>query len=82
MKTKIFSLLLFVIASQTQAVEIPLRIAVIQEFSQFNPITLNLASTEAFMHFVLREVTTRNSSGKLIPDLAEQIPCFENKQAT
>ena len=62
--------------------EIPLRIAVIQEFGQFNPITNNLASTESFMHFVLREMTVNDSNGKLIPDLAEQIPSFENKGAT
>ncbi len=61
--------------------EIPLRIAVIQEFSQFNPITLNLASTEAFMHFLHREMTTRNSDGKLIADLAEKIPNLIHKKA-
>lgn len=63
------------------AEEIPLRIAVIQEFGQFNPITLNLASTEAFLHFVMREMTTRSANGKLIPDLAEKIPSLENKLA-
>ncbi len=81
---KIFLLVSFILApliTPATAEEIPLRIAVIQEFAHFNPITLNLASTEAFMHFVLREMTTRNASGKLIPDLAEKIPSLENNLA-
>ncbi|MFZ3229718.1 MAG: peptide ABC transporter substrate-binding protein [Pseudobdellovibrio sp.] len=64
------------------AEEIPLRIAVVQEFGQFNPITVNLASTESFMHFLMREMTTQDEKGKLIPDLAEKIPSLENKLAS
>lgn len=61
--------------------EIPLKIAVVQEFAQFNPITLNLASTEAFLHFVLRGLTAQDDKGVLIPDLAESIPSLKNKSA-
>lgn len=61
---------------------IPLRIAVVQEYGQFNPITLNLASTEAFMHFVLREMSTHDEKNNLIPDLAEKIPSLQNKLAS
>ncbi len=63
------------------AEEFPLRIGVVQEYGQFNPITMNLASTEAFMHFVMRELTTRDEKGHIIADLAEKVPSLENKLA-
>lgn len=59
--------------------EAPLRIGVIQEFSQFNPITLSLASTENLKDFVVREITSRNQQGEIIPNLVEDIPSFKNK---
>ncbi len=72
----ILSILLIILSYHLnlRADEIPLRIGIIQEFGQFNPVTVNLASTEAFMHFLLREMTTRNHLGLPIPDLAEKIP--------
>lgn len=63
------------------AEEIPLRIGVIQEFGQFNPVTVNLASTEAFMHFLLRGMTTRNKQGLPIADLAESVPQLSHNNA-
>lgn len=79
---KTFSFLaLFLVSYRLSAEEIPLRIGVVQEYGQFNPITLNLASTEAFMHFVMRELTTRDAKGHIIADLAEKIPSLENKLA-
>ncbi len=82
MKIKLGVLFISFCCLSARAEDIPLRIAVIQEFSQFNPITVNLASTEAFMHFLMREMTTRDSAGNLIPDLAESIPKLKNKKAT
>lgn len=67
--------------STVSAEEIPLKIAVVQEFGQFNPITLNLASTESFLHFVLRGMTAQDDKGALIPDLAGSIPSLKNKLA-
>lgn len=58
--------------------ESQLKIAVVQEWSQFNPVTVNLASTEAFLHFVVRPMVTRDATGKLLPDLAEKIPSKAN----
>lgn len=80
----IITLLLFVaaIVPKSFADEIPLKIAVVQEFGQFNPITLNLASTEAFLHFVMRGLTAQDAKGALIPDLADSIPSLKNKTAT
>ncbi len=64
-----------------RAEEFPLRIGVVQEYGQFNPVTMNLASTEAFMHFVMRELTTRDENGHIMADLAEKVPSLENKLA-
>ena len=81
MKPTFFFIFLLFYFLNSKAEEIPLRIGVVQEYGQFNPVTLNLASTEAFLHFVLREMTTRNEKGQMIADLAEKIPTLENKLA-
>ena len=59
----------------------PLRITMIQEWSQFNPITYNLASVEALLPFLIRGLTARTADGGVIPDLAESIPSLKNKTA-
>ncbi|MBC7740656.1 MAG: peptide ABC transporter substrate-binding protein [Bdellovibrionaceae bacterium] len=82
MKIKCCLLISLLLSLNVRAEEIPLRIAVIQEFTHLNPITMNLASTEAFMHFVMREMSMGDGTGKIIPDLAEKLPSFENKLAT
>lgn len=74
----IFSLILMASLS-TNADE--LKIGIVQEWSQFNPITVNLASTSAISHFLLRRMTVRDASGKLLADLAKNVPSLENKQA-
>lgn len=61
--------------------EIPLKIAVVQEFGQLNPITINLASTESFLHFVLRGMTVQDDKGTVIADLAEKVPTLKDKKA-
>ncbi len=57
-----------------------LKIAIVQEWNQFNPVTVNLASTEAFLPFVVRPMVTRNSQGDVVADLAEKIPLKKDKQ--
>ena len=74
---KIISLLTLVFISTAQAA--PLTIALVQEWGQFNPVTNNLASTQALMHFVLRPMVMRDARGTLIPDLAEAIPSESTK---
>ncbi len=81
MKLTFFFIFLSFSTLSFSADDIPLRIGVVQEYGQFNPVTMNLASTEALLHFVMREMTTRNEKGELIPDLAEKIPSLENKLA-
>jgi peptide/nickel transport system substrate-binding protein len=56
-----------------------LKIAIVQEWNQFNPVTVNLASTESFLPFVIRPMVTRNAHGDVIADLAEKIPSKKDK---
>lgn len=56
-----------------------LKIAIVQEWGQFNPITLNLASSEALIDFVVRKMVRRSAAGEALPDVAESIPSFNKK---
>ncbi len=55
-----------------------LKIAITQEWGNFNPVTINLASTSAISHFVYRGLSVRNSEGEVLPDLASEIPSLKN----
>ncbi len=74
--SKVISILsLFVALVSVAAEPSPeLKIAIVQEWGQFNPVTVNLASTDAFLHFVVRPMVTRDISGTVLPDLAEKVP--------
>jgi len=73
---KLCSLILLMLPFQIYGAEpVPvLKIAIVQEWNQFNPVTVNLASTEAFLHFVVRPMVTRDAKGALVADIAEKIP--------
>lgn len=58
----------------------PLTIAMIQEWTQFNPVNVNVAATQALMQFVIRDMVMRDSAGNLIPDLSSEIPTVKNKR--
>ncbi len=58
-----------------------LKIAVVQEWSNFNPVTNQLASNEALLPFVVRNAISREANGKVVPDVAEAIPKLEDKKA-
>ena len=58
-----------------------IKIAVVQEWSHLNPITSNLASTDAFLGFAVRPLVNRKANGELVADLAEKIPSKKNKLA-
>ena len=66
--------------SAPNPVEAPLKIGVVQEWSQFNPVNLNVASTMAMSRFVVRPMTSSLGNGQPLPDLAEQIPSKKNGQ--
>jgi peptide/nickel transport system substrate-binding protein len=58
-----------------------LRLALIQEWSSFNPINSQLASNEALFQFIIRRMSNRAANGKVLPDIAENIPPLKNKVA-
>lgn len=59
-----------------------LKIGIIQEWSNLNPVTSQLASNEALFPFVVRRMTLKLASGEMIADVAEKIPPLKNKIAT
>ncbi len=67
------------LARAGEATEKTLRLALIQEWSTFNPITSQLASNDALFQFIIRKMTTRTSDGKVLADLAESVPKLEVK---
>lgn len=59
-----------------------LNIAIIQEWSTFNPVTSQLASNEALFPLILRRMVMRKADGSVIPDVAESVPKLQkNKTA-
>jgi peptide/nickel transport system substrate-binding protein len=77
----LYSVLLFSCdAIPVMAANRPVTIALIQEWTQFNPVTLNVAATDAVLQFSVRAMMQRNSAGDLIPDIAENIPSLKNKK--
>ena len=77
---KIFALTLFFMSPFGFAASTSpeLKMAIVQEWNQFNPVTVNLASTEAFLHFLLRPMVVRSASGEVLADLAEAVPTRKN----
>lgn len=60
----------------------PLRITMIQEWAQFNPITYNLASVEALLPMLVRGFAARGPQGQVLPDLVEAVPSLKNRLAS
>lgn len=59
-----------------------LNIAIIQEWSTFNPVTSQLASNEALLPLILRRMVMRKADGSVLPDVAEAVPKLsKNKTA-
>jgi peptide/nickel transport system substrate-binding protein len=58
-----------------------LNIAIIQEWSSFNPITAQLASNQALLPFIIRNMVKRGADGSVVADVAEKIPVLNNKVA-
>ncbi len=79
MRKKLCFITLFLISSLHATAKEEIKIAIVQEWNQFNPVTLNLASTQSLIDFVVRGVVRRSASGGVLPDIAESIPSFKNK---
>lgn len=76
---KILSGILFVLASGASQAS-SLTIAIIQEWTHFNPVNLQVASTQALLNFTVRRMVQRDVSGAILPDLAENVPTLKNKK--
>lgn len=84
MKIKLFLYLLLAFTVMPAIGSTPvktLNIAIIQEWSAFNPINNQLASNEAIFPFILRKMVKRSASGGVLPDVAESIPSLKDKTA-
>jgi peptide/nickel transport system substrate-binding protein len=75
----IFMILGLLLPAPLLAADKPLTIALIQEWTQFNPVTINVAATEAVLQFTVRSMLQRDAAGNLIPDIAEKIPSLKDK---
>lgn len=64
------------------ASEKTLRLAIVQEWSAFNPVNSQLASNEALMQLMIRKMVARQANGKVLADVAEAVPALKNKSAT
>lgn len=82
MKKSTSFLFVFLLASSAFSAEKALRLAIVQEWSAFNPVNSQLASNEALMQLMIRKMINRQASGKVIPDVAEAVPALKNKSAT
>ncbi len=76
-----FGLLSFLIAEAAPA-PASLQIGIVQEWGNFNPVTLQLASNQALAPFVIRHLVARSADGGVLPDVAEAIPPMEKFVAT
>lgn len=85
MKKLRFTLLALLLTNLTafssHATEKTLRLAIVQEWSAFNPVNSQLASNEALMQFMIRKMVNRQANGKVTADVAEAVPALKNKSA-
>lgn len=79
--TKLPLFLALFLTTSVFAADKTLRLAVVQEWSAFNPVTSQLASNEALMQLMIRKMINRQANGKVIPDVAEAVPVLKNKTA-
>jgi peptide/nickel transport system substrate-binding protein len=56
-----------------------LKIAIIQEWSAFNPINSQLASNQALFPFFLRQMVLRTAKGGVVPDVAESVSALKKE---
>lgn len=68
-------------ANSSLATDKTLRLAIVQEWSAFNPVNSQLASNDALMQLMIRKMVNRQANGKVTADVAETIPVLKNKTA-
>ena len=72
---------LSVFISSTTFAKDNLVIATMQEWDVVHPISYQTAATEAIMHMMQRQMVYRDISGKVLPEVAVDIPSLKNKKA-
>jgi peptide/nickel transport system substrate-binding protein len=58
-----------------------LTIATMQEWDTLHPISYQTAASESIMHMIQRQMVYRDITGKVLPEIAEDIPSIKNKKA-
>lgn len=81
MKTILLVPIIFLFTNLSFASDKTLRLAIVQEWSAFNPVNSQLASNEALMQLMIRKMINRQANGKVVADIAEAIPVLKSKVA-
>ena len=58
-----------------------LTIATMQEWDTLHPISYQTVASESIMHMIQRQMVYRDITGKVLPEIAEDIPSIKNKKA-
>ena len=58
-----------------------LTIATMQEWDILHPISYQTAASESIMHMLQRQMVYRDMTGKVLPEVAIEVPSFKNKLA-
>lgn len=58
-----------------------LKIGMSQEFENFNPLIANMVATTYMYRMTLRSLDVIDADGKWVPQLAVEVPSFDNKKA-
>lgn len=84
MKIILLISLIAAVISPLRALAAPkiLTVAIIQEWSAFNPITSQLASNEAIFPFIQRRMVLREVDGRVVADIAAAVPSLKKNKAT
>ena len=76
------TIFLLILGVSALAEDASLKIAIVQEWENFNPVTYQLAANESLNPLISRNMASRDAQGLVIPDVAEKIPALKNKKAT
>jgi peptide/nickel transport system substrate-binding protein len=58
-----------------------LKVGIVQEFENLNPIVMTMSATTYIYQMVGRSMVSLDATGKFVPQLVKSIPSLENKQA-
>ncbi|AGH95087.1 peptide ABC transporter substrate-binding protein [Pseudobdellovibrio exovorus] len=76
-----FTVLFLLSSSFAFAAPSSLTIAIIQEWSHFNPVTSQLASNESLDPFLNRKMIRHQANGSVVADIAVEVPTLKKNKA-